>query len=214
MPSLEDEPTVMTREENDALTRVGAGTPAGELLRRYWHPVAAACEIDEDTPIKRVRILGEDLVVFQLRTRAEGEAVRYGLVEEQCSHRLVSLANGRVDTEGIRCPYHGWKFGPSGACLEQPAEPPDSTYKDRITHRAYPVQKLGGLLFAYMGPQPAPLLPRWDVLAREDGRRWGVIESVIDCNWLPSTRPTSTGCTGASGPRRTATAKPSSPPSA
>lgn len=184
MPSLEDEATVMTREENDALTRVGAGTPAGELLRRYWHPVAAACEIDEDTPIKRVRILGEDLVVFQLRTRAEGEAVRYGLVEEQCSHRLVSLANGRVDTEGIRCPYHGWKFGPSGACLEQPAEPPDSTYKDRITHRAYPVQKLGGLLFAYMGPQPAPLLPRWDVLAREDGRRWGVIESVIDCNWL------------------------------
>jgi 5,5'-dehydrodivanillate O-demethylase len=105
-------------------------------------------------------------------------------VAEQCPHRLASLVYGKVDDEGIRCPYHGWKFSAEGRCLEQPAEPAGSTYKDRIKQTAYPVQKLAGLLFAYMGPAPAPLLPRWDVLAREDGKRWGVIESVIDCNWL------------------------------
>jgi 5,5'-dehydrodivanillate O-demethylase oxygenase subunit len=175
---------MISKEENESMTRVGAGTPAGELLRRYWHPVAAACELSEAGPIKRVRILGEDLVLFQLRQAHGGAPIGYGLVEEQCAHRLASLYHGRVDAEGIRCPYHGWKFGPSGRCLEQPAEPEGSTYKERITQKAYPVRKLGGLLFAYLGPLPVPLLPRWDVLAREDGRRWGVIESVINCNWL------------------------------
>jgi 5,5'-dehydrodivanillate O-demethylase len=175
---------MFTKEQNESMTRVGAGTPAGELLRRYWHPVAAACELSFVNPIKRVRILGEDLVVFQLRQANDGSPIEYGLVEEQCAHRLASLYYGRVDAEGIRCPYHGWKFAPTGRCLEQPAEPEDSNYKDRITQKAYPVRKLGGLLFAYLGPSPVPLLPRWDVLAREDGRRWGVIESVINCNWL------------------------------
>lgn len=175
---------MITKEENESLAQVGAGTPAGELLRRYWHPVAAACELSAAKPIRKVRILGEDLVLFQMRKASLGPAVEYGLVAEQCPHRLASLAFGRVDTEGIRCPYHGWKFSPSGRCLEQPAEPADSTYKDRIRQTAYPVQMLGGLLFAYFGPSPAPLLPRWDVLAREDGKRWGVIESVINCNWL------------------------------
>jgi len=175
---------MITKEQNESMTRVGAGTPAGELLRRYWHPVAAACELSPAHPIKRVRILGEDLVLFQMRQKDDGSPIEYGLVEEQCPHRLASLFFGRVDSEGIRCPYHGWKFSPSGRCLEQPAEPEDSNYKDRITQTAYPVRKLGGLLFAYLGPSPVPLLPRWDVLAREDGRRWGVIESVIHCNWL------------------------------
>jgi 5,5'-dehydrodivanillate O-demethylase oxygenase subunit len=175
---------MVTREENEFLTRVGPGTPAGDMLRRYWHPVAAACELTAEKPIKEVRILGEDLVVFRMPP-AEGESQSsYGLVGRHCPHRLASLAYGKVDQQGIRCPYHGWKYNAAGRCLEQPAEPANSTYKDRIRHIAYPVQKLAGLLFAYMGPAPAPLLPRWDVLAREDGRRWGVIESVIDCNWL------------------------------
>ncbi len=175
---------MITKEENESMSQVGAGTPAGELLRRYWHPVAAACELSADKPIKKVRILGEDLVLFRLR-QAEGSAsIEYGLVAEQCPHRLASLAFGRVDTEGIRCPYHGWKFAPLGHCLEQPAEPAESTFKDRIRQIAYPVQRLAGLLFAYLGPLPAPLLPRWDVLAREDGKRWGIIESVMNCNWL------------------------------
>lgn len=169
---------MLTREENQILTHVGSGTPAGELLRRYWHPVAVSGQLSDEKPIRPVRLLGEDLVVFR---DTQG---RYGLVGRQCPHRNASLAYGLVDAEGIRCPYHGWKFDRDGRCLEQPAEPADSTFKDRIRHKSYPVEKLGGLLFAYLGPTPAPHLPRWDVLAREDGRRWIEVQSVIDCNWL------------------------------
>jgi 5,5'-dehydrodivanillate O-demethylase len=170
--------------QNEALTRVGPGTPAGELLRRYWHPVAVAGELTEEKPIKAVTLLGEKLAVFRLPLRNGETQPRYGLVAEQCRHRLASLAYGRVDDEGIRCPYHGWKYDLSGQCIEQPAEPPNSTYKNEIKQPAYPVQKLAGLLFTYMGPAPVPLLPRWDCLAREDGKRWITVESVIDCNWL------------------------------
>lgn len=169
---------MLSREENEFLTRVGRGTPAGELLRRYWQPVAAAGELTEDKPIKAVKILGEELAVYR------DKAGRYGLVGEHCPHRSASLAFGRVDEEGIRCPYHGWKFDGAGKCLEQPAEPPGSTFKDRIRHTAYPVEKLGGLLFAYLGPEPKPLLPRWDVLAWENGKRRIEVHSVLNCNWL------------------------------
>jgi 5,5'-dehydrodivanillate O-demethylase len=169
---------MLSREENEFLTRVGPGTPAGELLRRYWHPVAVAGELTEEKPIKAVKILDEELVVFRDKTG------RYGLVGEHCPHRSASLAFGRVDQEGIRCPYHGWKFDGAGKCLEQPAEPEGSTFKERTRHRAYLLEKLGGLLFAYMGPEPKPLLPRWDVLAWENGKRWIVVDSLLDCNWL------------------------------
>ncbi len=175
---------MLSKEENDMLTRVGPGTPAGTLLRRYWHPVAVAGELTEEKPIKAVKLLGEKLVVFRLPPHAGESSPRYGLMAEQCRHRSASLAYGRLDAEGIRCPYHGWKYDVKGRCLEQPAEPPESTYKDEIKQPAYPVQKLAGLLFAYLGPEPAPLLPRWDVLVWENGKRWTVIESVIDCNWL------------------------------
>ncbi|HWP58124.1 MAG TPA: aromatic ring-hydroxylating dioxygenase subunit alpha [Candidatus Acidoferrales bacterium] len=169
---------MLSCEENEKLTRVGPGTPAGELLRRYWHPVAVAAELTEEKPIKAVKVLGEELVVFR------DKSGRYGLLGERCAHRMASLAYGRTEPDGIRCPYHGWKFDVSGKCLEQPAEPPGSTFKERVRQKAYRVQKLSGLLYAYMGPEPAPLLPRWDVLVREDGRRWILKESIIDCNWL------------------------------
>ena len=169
---------MLTHEENVLLTQVSRGTSCGELLRRYWHPVAAAAELTDEKPVRAVKILNEELVVYRNR---QGE---YGVVGEHCPHRLASLAYGRVDEEGIRCPYHGWKFDHTGRCLEQPAEPPDGTFKDRIKHVAYPVQYLGGLIYAYLGPAPAPLLPRWDVLVWEHGRRWIVKESIIDCNWL------------------------------
>lgn len=169
---------MLTREENELLTRVGRGTPCGQLLRRYWHPVAAAGEFTEEKPIKPVKILEEELVVYR------DKQGKYGLVGEHCPHRLASLAYGRVDDEGIRCPYHGWKFDNTGKCLEQPAEPEGSTFKDRIKQVAYPVETLGGLVFAYLGPEPKPLLPRWDVLVWENGKRWIVKESMIDCNWL------------------------------
>jgi len=129
---------MLTREENEILTRVGPGTPAGELLRRYWHALAVAGELTEEKPIKAVKVLGEELAVFR------DKGGRYGLVGEHCPHRSASLAFGRVEEEGIRCPYHGWKFDVRGRCLEQPAEPEGSTYKDRVQHKAYPVEKLGG----------------------------------------------------------------------
>lgn len=169
---------MLTREENETLTRVGKGTPAGELLRRYWMPIACAGELTEEKPIKAVRLLGENLVVFRDRSG------RYGVVAEQCPHRKASLAFGRVDEEGIRCPYHGWKFDCTGACLEQPAEPEAGGFKDKIKHTAYPVERLGGLLWAYLGPEPRPLLPRWDVLVWEEGKRWIEKHEVYRCNWL------------------------------
>ena len=169
---------MLTQDDNELLTRVGPGTPAGELLRRYWQPVAVAGELTDQKPIKALRILGEDLVLYR---EIKGG---YGLIARQCPHRGASLAYGRVDETGIRCPYHGWKFNAAGKCLETPAEPIGSPLKDRIKHSAYPVKKLGGMLFAYFGPEPIPVLPRWDVLAWENGKRWIDIQSVLECNWL------------------------------
>jgi len=168
---------MLSKKENESLTRVGPGTPAGEFLRRYWHPVAVAAELKEK-PIKQVRILGEDLVLYR------GGDGRYGLLAERCSHRGASLGYGKIEGSNIRCPYHGWLYDPAGRCVEQPAESPDSTYKERVKHPAYPVEKLAGMLFAYMGPKPAPLLPRYDVLTRTDGERWIVVLPRLNCNWL------------------------------
>src|SRR5919199_1070071 len=111
---------MLTPEENEMLTRVGAGTPAGELLRRYWHPVAIAAELPEDNPVKFVRILGENLVLFRT---PDGEA---GLLDDRCSHRGASLSYGRVDERGIACSYHGWLYDVRGNCLEIPFEPAGS----------------------------------------------------------------------------------------
>src|SRR5438874_6278856 len=169
---------MLSQEENDLLTRVGPGTPAGKLLRRYWHAVAPAAELSDAKPKKRVRILGENLLLYKNRNGG------YGLVAERCSHRGASLYYGFVEDDGIRCAYHGWKYDGCGKCLEQPFEPVGSTYKDRIQQGAYPVQKLAGLLFVYMGPEPAPLLPRWDVLVREDGVRRLEMRPPLTCNWL------------------------------
>jgi len=173
---------MLSKEENELLTRTGPGTPCGELMRRYWQPVAYTSELAEK-PLKRIKIMHEELVLFRT---PEGT---YGCLGEHCSHRGASLAYGFVEECGLRCPYHGWKYAPSGQCLEQPFEPHGSTYKDRVKHPAYPVEELAGILFIYMGPQPAPLLPRWDVLAWEDGVRvlgdeatWA--QEIVNCNWL------------------------------
>lgn len=170
---------MLTREENDLLTRIGPGTPCGELLRRYWHPIAAAGELTEDRPKKRLRVLGEDLVLF-----CSGDGT-YGLVGERCSHRGASLYYGFLEGPCIRCPYHGWLYDKEGKCVETPFEPQQSMLKHAIRHPAYPVQELGGLLFTYMGPpEKQPLLPRWDVLVRNDGTREIEIRPVLHCSWL------------------------------
>ncbi|HEY7163844.1 MAG TPA: aromatic ring-hydroxylating dioxygenase subunit alpha [Candidatus Binatia bacterium] len=168
---------MLSHEENELLVRVGPGTPAGELLRRYWHVVAAVAEISDEKPKKQVKILGEDLVLFR---DARG---RYGLVGEHCSHRGVSLYYGFVEEDGIRCPYHGWKYDGCGNCIEQPFE--SASFKEKIRHPAYPVIELAGLLFTYMGPpEKRPVLPRWDVLVREDGSQKIDICEMLCCNWL------------------------------
>ena len=171
---------MISSEQNERLTRIGPGTPCGELLRRYWQPLCPAAEITPANPKKRIRIMGEDLLVFR-----DGEG-RIGCVEEFCKHRGASLYYGYVEDDGIRCCYHGWKYDCSGQCTEQPFEPKASRLKDEIRLRSYPVQRLGGLLFAYMGPDPAraPLLPRWDVLVREDGKREIKMFPTHECNWL------------------------------
>jgi 5,5'-dehydrodivanillate O-demethylase len=166
-------------EVNRLLTQVGPGTPGGTLLRRYWMAVAPEAELRARTK-KRVRILGEDLVLFR-----DG-AGRYGLIPEACPHRHASLFYGFVENDGLRCPYHGWKFDADGTCIDQPFEPADSKLRALACRTAYPVQSLAGILFAYLGPAPAPLLPRWEYLVRDDGTRSIVVLPEHHCNWLQS----------------------------
>ena len=169
---------MLTKEENELLTRVGPGTPAGELLRRYWYPVAVAQELTDMHPIKHVRILGEDLVLFR------DQRGRVGLVADRCPHRGASLLYGRVEERGIACAYHGWLFNTEGNCLECPAEPAESRFHLTVKHKAYPVQKFVGLYWTYMGPKPSPLIPRYDVWVRKDGKRRLMVQPQLDCNWF------------------------------
>src|SRR5580700_8340434 len=138
---------MLSAQENEQLTRVGPGTPMGNLQRRYWHPIAAVEELDERYT-KRVRLLGEDLVLFRDRSGT------LGLVAEFCPHRRASLYYGIPQADGIRCPYHGWKFDRTGACTDQPNEPEGSAFKDKVATAGYPVRELGGMLWAYLGPLP------------------------------------------------------------
>ncbi len=171
----------------EELTRVGPGTPMGELLRRYWHPVGLSGDAT-DTP-RQVRVLGEDLILFR-----DG-AGRPGLVHPRCAHRGASLYYGRVEQEGIRCCYHGWLFAVDGSCVEQPCEPDQGAAScSKVRQPHYPLQERYGLIFAYMGPpEKQPVLPRYDVLeAVEPGEFIEADDSsigsggptIVPCNWL------------------------------
>jgi 5,5'-dehydrodivanillate O-demethylase oxygenase subunit len=165
---------MLTKEENERLTRIGPGTVMGEVLRRYWHPVGCSELL---TKPQRVKLLGEELVLYR------GEDGQPGLMDLRCAHRGVALDHGRVEGACIRCPYHGWLYDRSGQCVEQPAEPEGSTFKDRIKLNAYPAQEFGGLVFGYLGPEPAPLLPLYDVLRMEDGVKVVQVQPVY-ANWF------------------------------
>ena len=163
--------------EDEVLTHVGPGTPCGEYLRRFWQPVAHLDEL-KDLPV-RIRILGEDLVVFRDRSG------NVGLLELHCSHRATSLEFGQIEERGLRCCYHGWLFDCDGTILETPGEPPNSTLKDRLFHGAYPVHEYKGLVFAFMGPldrkPPFPMYDAYDVpgINLEVGTK-----NIKHCNWL------------------------------
>ena len=168
---------MISKEDNERLTQVKAGTPVGDLLRRYWHPIAAASELARH-PTKFVKILGEELVVFR---DAKG---KLGLIDAYCAHRRANLVYGIVEKDGLRCPYHGWKYNGAGRCIEQPFEETlQKEFKDKIQLANYAVEELGGLIFAYLGPEPAPLLPRWDLLV-EEGFWREVGNTVTACNWM------------------------------
>ena len=170
---------MLTQAENERLTRIGPGTPMGELMRRYWYPIAAASQLN-DNPTKAVRLLGEDLVLYKDRSG------NLGLIGDRCLHRKVNLLYGIPEQQGLRCPYHGWLYNHEGRCLEQPyeeAEDPSSNFKEKVRTKAYRVQELSGLIFAYLGPEPAPLIPEWDLLAFKNVYR-DIGVSVIPCNWL------------------------------
>lgn len=172
---------MLDAESNKLLTEVGKGTPMGELLRRYWHPIAAVTEF-ESQDLKPVRLLGEDLVLFRSR---EGH---YGLVQRQCAHRRADLSYGWVDEAGLRCSYHGWAYDVSGACVSQPFEDVtrgerNQRFRDSCRITAYPVREMAGLLFAYLGPLPSPELPRWELFDYRNGFAQ-IIFAEVPCNWL------------------------------
>jgi nitrite reductase/ring-hydroxylating ferredoxin subunit len=168
------------------LAEVGAGTPMGELLRRYWHPIGLSSNAN-DTP-RKIRALGEDLILFR-----DGQG-RPGLLYPHCTHRGASLYYGKVDDQGIRCCYHGWLFDVQGRCLEQPCEPEGGRARDRRRQPWYPVQEQYGLIWAYMGPpEKKPVLPRYECLEvldegefleADDSSIGGGGPPIIPCNWL------------------------------
>src|SRR3989475_6742516 len=146
---------MLSREDNELLTRIGPGTPMGNLMRQYWQPVLLGSELPEpDGPPLRVRALGEDLIAFR------DSAGRAGLLGAHCPHRGAPLFYGRNEEGGLRCIYHGWKYDVSGQCIDMPNEPPETVFKDKIRHKAYPCREHAGVIWVYMGPlTPPPPLP-------------------------------------------------------
>ena|ERR1043166_249439 len=167
---------MLTQEENDLLTRTTPGTPGGTFLRSYWLPAALSEELKPDIP-SRVRILGEDLVLFR------DHQGKPGLVGLHCPHRGADLSMGRVESGGLRCLYHGWLFDGRGACLEQPSEPADTEFKNKVHHLSYPCQEVGGIIFAYLGSATPPLLPAYEAFNVPAEHRY-VTKLFHDCNYL------------------------------
>jgi 5,5'-dehydrodivanillate O-demethylase len=170
---------MLTDQQNRLLTEVGPGKPMANLLRRYWMPIAGESEFDS-IAIKPLRLFGEDLVLYK------DLAGTFGLVQRHCPHRRADLSYGFVENCGIRCNYHGWLFDETGRCTEQPFEDtahPEARFKDKVRADAYPVKLLGGLLWAYLGPQPAPLLPNWEPFFWKNGFVQ-VVTATVPCNWF------------------------------
>jgi phthalate 4,5-dioxygenase oxygenase subunit len=170
---------MLTPRENERLTRIGAGTPAGDLFRRYWLPAALSSELPENdgAPV-RVRLLGEDLIAFR---DSEGQV---GLVSAFCPHRRAPMFFGRNEECGLRCVYHGWKFDRSGNCVDMPSEPPDSLFKSKVRIESYPTWEGGGMIWAYLGPpelQPAP--PDYELVRAPASHRF-VSKTYEECNYL------------------------------
>ena len=168
---------MMSKEQNDLITRIGPGTPAGDVLRRYWQPAALSEELMGARPVVPVRLMGEDLVLFRSTDGA------LGLVGRNCPHRGADLAFGRCEDNGLRCPFHGWHFDATGQCVEQPGEPEGSQMFTKIRAKAYPVQERNGIVFAYMGAGEPPPFPNFDCFRAPDSHVFS-FKGLWECNWL------------------------------
>src|SRR5262247_175251 len=170
---------MLSKEDNELLTRINPGTPMGNLIRRYWVPALLSEEIHKpDCPPVRVRMLGEELVAFR---DSQG---RIGVLGERCAHRGTSLFYGRNEECGLRCIYHGWKYDVEGNVLDTPAEPAGSRFKEKLHHPAYPCREAAGIVFTYMGPrEKMPLFPNYEFLTAAPGSMRAT-KSLQDCNYL------------------------------
>ncbi len=175
----------MQAEQNELITRIGPGTACGALLRQYWQPVALLAEFDAALdprmalrPLKAVRVLGQEFILFR------DDLGRWGLLDRDCPHRGADLAYARHEGDGVRCPFHGWKFDATGRCLETPAEPVGSKLCDRVQQTSYPVLERGGVLFGWFGPVgKAPPFPGFDCFNAPDTHVFA-FKGLWHCNWL------------------------------
>jgi nitrite reductase/ring-hydroxylating ferredoxin subunit len=168
---------MISAEQNELMTRIGPGMPAGKLLRQYWQPVALTDEFQNtNRPVKAVRLFAEDLVLYKTK-------VGYGLMQRHCPHRGADLAYGRVEPDGLRCSFHGWKFNAAGKCIETPAEPEGSRMCEHIKTTSYPVVEKSGILFAYLGAGLPPAFPHFDCFVAPDAYTFA-FKGYWDCNWL------------------------------
>lgn len=176
----------MNAQQNERITRIGPSTPCGELMRRYWQPVALVDEFDPRLdptmrlrPLKAVRLLGEDFVLFR------GEAGEWAMLDRACAHRGADLAYGRLEPQGLRCPFHGWQFAADGRCVDTPAEPLGSRLCERVRQRSVPVLERSGVLFAWLGPasREAPPLPALDCFAAPPSHTFA-FKGLWHANWL------------------------------
>ncbi|MFJ1253923.1 Rieske 2Fe-2S domain-containing protein [Cupriavidus sp. CuC1] len=168
---------MMSKEQNDFITRVGEQTPAGKLLRQYWQPVALVDEFAGERPVRAVRLMGQNFVVFR------DEQGRYAMLDRDCPHRGADLSFGRLEDGGLRCPFHGWLFDASGTCLQTPAEPAGSKLCQRIKQKAYPVVERSGMLFAFIGEGEPPAFPAFDCFVAP-GQYTFAFKGLLECNWL------------------------------
>jgi phenylpropionate dioxygenase-like ring-hydroxylating dioxygenase large terminal subunit len=168
---------MLSQEQADLLTLTGPGTPGGKLLRSYWQPIAASEELPIGGEPLPLTIMGEELVLFR------DDKERLGLIGRHCAHRGTDLSYGRVEDGGLRCLYHGWLFDVNGKCIDQPAQPADKKFCERVKHIAYPVQEKGGAIWTFMGEGEPPLIPDLQFLTAPDENRQ-VFRTVQMCNWL------------------------------
>lgn len=168
---------MISAEQNELMTRVGPGTPGGRLLRNYWQPVALVEELEGKRPVRPVRLLGQDLVLFK------DETGRYGLLDRDCPHRGADLAYGRREDGGLRCAFHGWLFDVTGQCLQTPAEPEGSKLAQRVRQKSYPVVEKSGMLFAWLGEGKPSAFPAFDCFVAP-GTHTFAFKGRLECNWL------------------------------